>query len=188
MMFEMSDEAQTIKVYNFLADTKEFIGISDCYIPPGTGLPAYCTDTKAPEATEGRVACFENDTWVLKEDYRGKTVWEKKTRKKMVIDQLGPLPETVTIMKPMSDYDVWDADKWVKDEKAEANHIINEAENKKKMLIAIATENINTLNDALELDMATDEEKKQLVVWKKHRVELSRIDVNQAPDIDWPVI
>lgn len=33
-MFEMSDEAQTIKVYNFLADTKEFIGISDCYIPP----------------------------------------------------------------------------------------------------------------------------------------------------------
>ncbi|RAP67658.1 hypothetical protein [Candidatus Erwinia dacicola] len=33
-MFEVSDNAQVIKVYNFLADTKEFIGSGDAYIQP----------------------------------------------------------------------------------------------------------------------------------------------------------
>lgn len=187
-MFEMSDEAQTIKVYNFLADTKEYIGVSDCYIPAGTGLPAYCTDIKAPNAAEGCVVCFDNNEWQQKEDHRWTTVWEKTTRREMIIDKLGPIPEAVTSLKPTSDYDMWDGKKWVKDEQAEKAHIISEAENKKKMLLNVATENINTLTDAIELDMATVEEKDQLVAWKKHRVELSRIDVNEAPDIDWPII
>lgn len=49
-----------------------------------------------------------------------------------------------------------------------------------------ATINISTLQDAVDLDMATDEEIAQLKAWKTYRVLLSRIDTASAPDIDWP--
>lgn len=37
MAFRMSAEAQTIRVFNLLDGTNEFIGESDAYIPPYTG-------------------------------------------------------------------------------------------------------------------------------------------------------
>ncbi len=40
MAFRMSEQARTIKIYNLLAGTNEFIGEGDAYIPPHTGLPA----------------------------------------------------------------------------------------------------------------------------------------------------
>ncbi|HAF2225872.1 TPA: tail fiber assembly protein, partial [Salmonella enterica] len=45
---------------------------------------------------------------------------------------------------------------------------------------------INPLQDAVDLGIATDEEKRQLLLWKRHRVEVNRIDVTKAPDIEWP--
>lgn len=44
MAFRMSEESRTIKIYNLLAGTHEFIGEGDAYIPPHTGLPANSTD------------------------------------------------------------------------------------------------------------------------------------------------
>ncbi len=44
MTFKMSEQAQTIKIFNLRSDTNEFIGAGDAYIPPHTGLPANCTD------------------------------------------------------------------------------------------------------------------------------------------------
>ncbi|GDC82980.1 phage tail fiber assembly protein [Escherichia coli] len=44
MDFTMSEQPRTIKIYNLLAGTNEFIGEGDAYIPPHTGLPAYSTD------------------------------------------------------------------------------------------------------------------------------------------------
>ncbi|ELJ2785953.1 tail fiber assembly protein, partial [Salmonella enterica subsp. enterica] len=49
MAFQMSDKAQTIKIYNLRSDTNEFIGAGDAYIPPHTGLPANCTDIAPPD-------------------------------------------------------------------------------------------------------------------------------------------
>ncbi|WP_409325412.1 tail fiber assembly protein [Serratia liquefaciens] len=43
------------------------------------------------------------------------------------------------------------------------------------------------MEDAVELKMATKEEKVQLTAWKTYRVLLSRVDPDQAPDITWPV-
>ncbi|WP_423804399.1 tail fiber assembly protein [Obesumbacterium proteus] len=51
-----------------------------------------------------------------------------------------------------------------------------------------ATINISTLQDAVDLGMATDEELTQLKAWKTYRVLLSRVDTAFAPDIEWPVI
>ncbi|KAB8309596.1 tail fiber assembly protein, partial [Rouxiella chamberiensis] len=44
------------------------------------------------------------------------------------------------------------------------------------------------LQDAKELDIATDDELSQLREWMLYRVQLSRIDPTLAPDIIWPEI
>lgn len=64
--------------------------------------------------------------------------------------------------------------------------LMAEAEHKKQMLLSEANNAIAPLQDAADLDMATDEEKAQLTVWKKYRVLLNRVDTSTAPGIDWP--
>lgn len=56
----------------------------------------------------------------------------------------------------------------------------------KTALLALATERIGPLQDAVDLDMATHEEAAQLLAWKKYRVLVNRMDISTAPDIDWP--
>ena len=46
---------------------------------------------------------------------------------------------------------------------------------------------IAPLQDAVDISIATDEEITRLAEWKRYRVELSRIDTSNAPDIEWPV-
>ncbi|MTC34409.1 tail fiber assembly protein [Providencia alcalifaciens] len=60
------------------------------------------------------------------------------------------------------------------------------AEQLKQSLLAEANNTIAPLQDAVDLDMATDEEVAQLTAWKKYRVLLNRVDTSTAPDIDWP--
>ncbi|EOV0222486.1 tail fiber assembly protein, partial [Salmonella enterica] len=70
MAFQMSDKAQTIKIFNLRSDTNEFIGEGDAYIPPHTGLPANCTDIAPPDIPASHTAVFdtEKQTWSLFED------------------------------------------------------------------------------------------------------------------------
>jgi hypothetical protein len=60
------------------------------------------------------------------------------------------------------------------------------AERKKDVLISECSIDIMPLQDAVDLNIATEAEIAKLANWKKYRVELSRIDTNLAPDIDWP--
>ena len=53
--------------------------------------------------------------------------------------------------------------------------------------MAEATAAIAPLQDAVDIDEATDEELANLKAWKKYRVALSRLDLSSAPDINWPV-
>ena len=71
MAFRMSEQARTIKIYNLLAGTNEFIGEGDAYIPPHTGLPANSTDIAPPDIPAGFVAVFNSDeaSWHLVEDH-----------------------------------------------------------------------------------------------------------------------
>lgn len=57
---------------------------------------------------------------------------------------------------------------------------------KKAELIAAATDRISVLQDAVDLDMATDSETAALPLWKKYRVLLSRIDANTSDDVVCP--
>lgn len=189
-MFKFSDEAQTIRIFNFLANTNEFIGAGDAYIPANTGLPAYCTQIEAPQPDEGCVVCFDIDkqTWIQTEDHRGTLVYDKTTTQERVIELLGPLPDGYTSVKPDGNFVMWDGEKWVNDIEAENEALVKQARDKKAQLTRDADSIINTLTDAIELDMATEEEKIKLTEWKKYRVLLSRIDCAIPADIDWPAI
>ncbi|EOY4858989.1 DUF4376 domain-containing protein [Salmonella enterica subsp. enterica serovar Braenderup] len=117
MAFQMSDKAQTIKVFNLRSDTNEFIGAGDAYIPPHTGLPADCTDIAPPDIPASHTAVFdtEKQTWSLFEDHRGKTVYDTTTGNQVYISEPGPLPENTTTQAPASPIDKFENGQWVAD-------------------------------------------------------------------------
>lgn len=63
--------------------------------------------------------------------------------------------------------------------------IIAEAEQQKQILLSEASKAIAPLQDAVDLNIAKDEEIALLKEWKKYRVLLNRIDTSLAPDIEW---
>ncbi|AKH62883.1 MULTISPECIES: tail fiber assembly protein [Photorhabdus] len=60
------------------------------------------------------------------------------------------------------------------------------AQFQKQQLVAEAIKQIAPLQDAVDLDIATEEEKITLSAWKEYRVMLNRVDISQENDIDWP--
>ncbi|EEF4621455.1 tail fiber assembly protein [Salmonella enterica subsp. enterica serovar Praha] len=185
MTFKMSEQAQTITIYNLRSDTNEFIGTGDAYIPPHTGLPANCTDIVPPEIPASHIAVFdaETQTWSLKEDHRGETVYDTTTGNPVYISEPGPLPENVTSVSPDGEYQKWDGKAWVKDAAAEIAAQLRQAEETKKRLLQMASEKIAPLQDAVDLGIATYDEKAQLDEWKKYRVLVKRVYTTNP---DWP--
>lgn len=55
----------------------------------------------------------------------------------------------------------------------------------KDNLLSEANEKIKILEDIIELEMQEANEEEQLKAWKRYRILLTRIDVNQS-DIEWP--
>ncbi|MDE9543879.1 tail fiber assembly protein [Xenorhabdus bovienii] len=60
------------------------------------------------------------------------------------------------------------------------------AEREKQYLMSQAAIAIAPLQDAVDLDIATDAEKSTLAEWRKYRVLLNRVDCATAPDVKWP--
>lgn len=71
----------------------------------------------------------------------------------------------------------------MKDEAAETMARLHEAEGTKSRLLQMASGKIEPLQDAVDLDIATDDEKAQLDKWKKYRVLVNRVDTSNP---DWP--
>ncbi|RAW93926.1 MULTISPECIES: tail fiber assembly protein [unclassified Photorhabdus] len=65
--------------------------------------------------------------------------------------------------------------------------LVAQAERHKEELLALASNNIAPLQDAIDLSEATAEEIERLKAWKKYRMQANRIDPTIAPDIEWPV-
>ncbi|EBG9600571.1 tail fiber assembly protein [Salmonella enterica subsp. enterica] len=187
MTFKMSEQGRTIKIFNLRSDTNEFIGAGDAYIPPHTGLPANCTDVAPPDIPAGHTAVFDRESgaWSLFEDHRGEAVYDTTTGNQVYISAPGPLPENVTSVSPGGEYQKWDSKTkvWVNDEAAEAAARLREAEGTKNRLLQIASEKIAPLQDAVDLDEATDKEKASLLAWRKYRVQVNRVDTLNP---DWP--
>lgn len=65
---------------------------------------------------------------------------------------------------------------------------VDKAENKKSALRGSADTEIEWRQDAVDAEIATEEEAVALSEWKKYRVLLMRIDTSKAPDIEWPPV
>ena len=116
----------------------------------------------------------------------GKTVYDVASGDELFISELGPLPENVTWLSPEGEFQKWNGTAWVKDTEAEKLFRIREAEETKNSLMQVASEHIAPLQDAVDLEIATEEETSLLEAWKKYRVLLNRVDTSTAPDIEWP--
>lgn len=65
--------------------------------------------------------------------------------------------------------------------------LMAQAEDERKRLLTLAAEKIAPLQDAADLDMASDEERAALTAWRKYRVLLNRVDTS-ATEITWPEV
>ncbi|EEW8735254.1 tail fiber assembly protein [Escherichia coli] len=188
MTFKMTGKSRTITVYNYRADTCEFIGKGDALIPPFTGLPACCTSEKPPETSAGCIPVYDTESgrWNITEDHRGEVVYDTETGHQMEITEPGKYPTGTTTAAPENPWQKWNGKAWIDDADAERNALTESAKNNKSMLLKQANTAVATLQDAVDLEMATEDEKAQLAAWRKYRVLLSRIQPENAPDIEWP--
>lgn len=168
--------------------TNECLSMQDAWVSIGTSLPAgaYLDAPMPPE--QGKAVVRQGEVWVLVDDYRGETAYDKQTGTETVIAEIGEMPATLTMLAPQSQFDVWDepAGAWVKDVAAEQQSLTAQAKQQKTALLAEATSMFAPLQDAVDMGMATPEEEAALLDWKRYRVELSRVDVAKRP-VTWPV-
>lgn len=61
-----------------------------------------------------------------------------------------------------------------------------QAEVKKAELLSVAATKIAPLQDAVDLGDASEEETALLIAWKKYRVQINRIKLEDASSITWP--
>jgi len=64
--------------------------------------------------------------------------------------------------------------------------LVAAAEQEKQYRLTVANNQIAPLQDAVDLDMATEQEEADLLAWKKYRIQVNRINTDTAPDINWP--
>ncbi|MEG3135546.1 tail fiber assembly protein [Rouxiella sp. T17] len=174
-MFQMSDKAQTIRVYNLRADTLEFIGAGDAYIPPHTGLPAHCTEIEPPDAGEYTAVIFRNGKWVVAEDYRGVKLYSTESGQVVHVNTPGPLPENITISEPSSVWDRWDGEKWVFDEAAERDNLAAEAEKQRADEMRLIEREITLLLRAEKHGIASEEDLERLEELERLSVGLQKL-------------
>ncbi|EPE2788412.1 tail fiber assembly protein [Serratia marcescens] len=76
---------------------------------------------------------------------------------------------------------------WVDAPPPTKSTLVAAAERKKAELLDVAGKAIAPLQDADDLAIATEEEAALLRLWKTYRVQLNRINPQDAPDTDWPL-
>ncbi|MGG2143449.1 tail fiber assembly protein [Symbiopectobacterium sp. RP] len=183
----LSKKAGWITVYHVNQDTGEYQSASMEYLMPGVGLPAHSYPDKPelPPVGQALHRSADGKSWEFSPDYRGQTVYRTETRQEQTVTQFGELPDNVTPRKPESEFDAWDGKKWVLDKEAQAAAARKVAKQELASRKAGAASRMNELTYAVNLDIATEEEKAALTEWQKYAVLLSRVDVN-ATDIEWP--
>jgi len=172
-------------VYN--VDAKgEFLHATYQYLPIGVGLPANAYIDAPKNVKDNQAIIHNGEQWIYPPDLRGTKIYSTKTGAETIMQEIGEIPEGYTTLKPTSEFDSWDGEQWILDTEKQHQHDIDVATSQKKQLLSEANEQISYLQDAIDADIATDEEKTLFAEWKKYRVLLNRIDIEQAQNIEWP--
>lgn len=168
-------------------ETHEYHGQMNVWVSAGTSLPACAFIDVPPEREEGKAIVRHTDGWMLVDDHRGQTAYDKQTRQPVSITQLGELAPALTLLPPDSLFDIWNeaVGVWTKDATAEQAYQQQQAEAQRNALMAEANQQISVLGDAVELGMAKPVEQAAYTAWRQYRVQLSRLNLAQQL-IDWP--
>lgn len=164
----------------------EYLGFIDEFIPATAGLPAGAYIDEPPADEAGKAIIRVGDKWELVDDHRGEIVYNTENGQPVEVKALGDYPDNTTPLAPATAFDKWNGSAWVTDEVQLKAGKIAEAEARKAHLRAQADSEIAWLQDAVDAEIATDEETSKLAAWKKYRVLLMRVDTSTAPDIKWP--
>ena len=151
---------------------------NDDTMPPDNALRI------APEFKDGYCPCEQDGKWVLVEDNREKTAFNIETKEAVKIDYLGELKAGFTLLEPF-EFCKWNGEKWVVDDEQKSTFIIKQQQLNIANLLSDANNEIDILNDKIELEIATDDDKKLLKKWKFYRIQLKSIDTNKL-DIELP--
>ena len=151
---------------------------NDDTMPPDNALRI------APEFKDGFCPCEQDGKWVLVEDNREKTAFNIETKDAVKIDYLGELKAGFTLLEPF-EFCKWNGEKWVVDDEQKSTFIIKQQQLNIANLLSDANNEIDILNDKIELEIATDDDKKLLKKWKLYRIQLKSIDTNKL-DIELP--
>ncbi|WP_081016678.1 MULTISPECIES: tail fiber assembly protein [Pseudomonas] len=183
------------KVCNVHRGTGEYLCASEADpspLEPGIWLiPAHSYQIDPPVLKAGVAALINRDSngWEIVPDHRGATVYTTDTGEPRQWLALGDLPEGYTLQAPSTEFDTWEGEQWVPDEAAIAEAARVVAYRKQALATQYSTERIGTLQDAVDLEMASEAEVAALTAWKVYRVELSRMDITaKVPTADdWPI-
>jgi len=151
-------------------------------------IPAHSTLDNPPEPGAGLALVRREEAWVEVEDHRGATVYHTGTGEPRKWGLLGALPSDYTLAAPLTEFDTWQDDHWQLDEAAQLAAAKALATRKRTLLLQYASSQVNALQDAVDLEIATEAETKALKSWKTYRVLLNRVDtIGAVPaESDWP--
>lgn len=170
--------------------TGELLYSQDVWVSVGTGLPAGAFLDTPPQSEDGKAIVRQNGSWVLIDDLRGTTAYNKQTKQSEVIGALGPVPFELTLIAPTSQFDVWSEvyGSWVKDAQAEQDWLTQQATYQRSSLLGEASVEIAALLDALDpaiISNPDDHVQAKLMEWKTYRAALAVIDCSVHP-VSWP--
>lgn len=173
-------------IHNTDSVTGEYLCATYHYLPEDVGVPANSYLDAPKPVKDGKAIVRIGDKWTYPSDHRGKKIYSTETGAESTVTEIGDISTDYTLLKPSGEFDTWNGETWVLDENKQHLHDVDVAIEQKKQLLNDASSQINYLQDAIDTDIATDDEKTLLSAWKKYRALLNRIDVNTAPKIDWP--
>lgn len=174
-------------IYNIDVKTGEYLNATYEYVAEGLGLPFHaCLDT--PTAVDDEHAIVrQGDKWTYPADYRGKKIYSTETGTESTVTKIGDIPDGFTLLKPTSEFDSWNGKKWVLDKEKQHQHDVTAAQSQQSQLLNEANNAIGNLQDAVDAEIATEQQTELLKKLKGYRFKLNQIDVNTAPNIEWPV-
>lgn len=88
-------------IYNYSQDTHEYLDSMPADLDPMATkregkdvylVPAYATLKKPPKTGQYKISCFEDNTWIVKDDYRNEYACDPAMNV-IFITQIGPLPD-----------------------------------------------------------------------------------------------
>ncbi|WP_334320357.1 tail fiber assembly protein [Gilliamella apicola] len=164
----------------------EFLQATYQYLPIGVGLPANAYLDAPKNVKDNQAIIHDGQQWTYPKDLRGTKIYSTETSAEMTMQEVGEIPDGYTDLKPASEFDSWDGKKWQLDKNKQHQYEVNQASVKKNQLLTEATTQISYLQDAVDTEIASEKETQLLAEWKKYRVLVNRIDIELAPNINYP--